>query len=264
MNRWSQVVRGPVTAFVLGILFFASSVCAAEAEAFAANPAVTGGQTILDMFLLGWSLSPVITAILAVFLFGMLFFTFHVFLRTRPARTLPPDLLRQLTDEISAADFDAARRRVADHHSLLAQTILPGLKQHDQTPERIHRAMENAGRRLVGAIRQEAAYLANIGTLAPMLGLLGTVLGLMRAFNVMGTEVRAGSKALMMSPAIGQAMITTAEGLAVGILAMGLYYFCLARIAVVGADLEATAEDLLGTLIEARDAAAPVTSEATE
>lgn len=209
------------------------------------------GKTFLEMLQLGLEFSPFITAIFAVLAFASLFITFHTLLMTRTHLTIPSSLIRQVMDDIGCGDIEAAQQRVAGSDSLFARTVLPGLKLHDHPIERIHQAMEGAGRRAVGGRKQEVAYLANIGVIAPMLGLLGTVLGLMRAFDVMGAqEVREGSKVILMQASIGQAMTTTAIGLMVGIPAMGLYYLCMSRVGRVADEVEIAAEDVAAAIAE--------------
>ncbi len=232
---------------LLTILLASGAACAAEGTRSA------GGETFLDMLRLGLEFSPIITLIFALLTFISLFLVFHTVLSTREGLTVPEDLRRQMMDDLASGDVEAAQQRVEANTSLFAQVVLPGLKLHDHPIERIEQAMEGAGRRAIGSLRQEVTYLANIGVIAPMIGLLGTVLGLMRAFNVIGDQgVKSGSKAMLMSPAIGQAMTTTAVGLMVGIPAMGLYYLCMSRVSRVADEVEIASEETASALNEAR------------
>jgi len=237
-------VRKQVTGLVVLILLAAAGM-AAEGEE------VAGGETFLDMLVLGYKFSPVISVIFALLAFLALFLFFHLMLSTRSRLVIPEALLRHLLDDIASKDVEAAQKRVQENASVFSQIILPGLKLHDHPVDRIHQAVEGAGRRVVGALRQEASYLANIGVLSPMLGLLGTVLGLMRAFNVMGAEdIMQGWKTPMMTSAIGQAMTTTAVGLMVGIPAMGAYYLCFSRIGRIADEVEIAAEEVVAAISE--------------
>lgn len=227
------------------------AVVLGSTAALAGEPNAESDKTFLEMLTLGLEFSPVITVIFGLFSFAGLFLVFHTLLMTREALTVPQTLLRQVIDDINCGDVDSAQQRCAGSDSLFAQTILPGLKLHEHPIERIQQAMEGAGRRAIASVRQEATYLANIGVIAPMLGLLGTVLGLMRAFDVMGAqEVREGSKPILMQAAIGEAMTTTAIGLMVGIPAMGLYYLCLSRVGRVSDEVEIAAEDVAAAIAE--------------
>ncbi len=224
----------------------AGAMLALSAAAPAAEePAAAGARkTFLEILTYGLE----INVILGLLAFIGLFLLFQALLATRAKLIAPPALLRQLLDDIASADIEAARKRAEESPSLLAQVILPGLKLHDRPLERINQAIEGTGRRVTGTLRQRVTYLANIGVLSPMLGLLGTVLGLMNAFQVMGATLKEGSKPIVMTAHIGQAMSTTAVGLMVGIPAMAAYYLCLSRIGRISDEIEAAAEEVAAAL----------------
>jgi biopolymer transport protein ExbB len=123
---------------------------------------------------------------------------------------------------------------------------------HDHPVERLHQVSEGAGRRAVGALRQQATYLANIGVLAPMLGLLGTVLGMITAFESFSADLSITMKQTMLTAAIGRALITTASGLIVGIPSMAFYYFAIGRVNRISDELELAAENLIACLRETK------------
>lgn len=91
------------------------------------------------------------------------------------------------------------------------------------------RRLEEEGRRLSVKIQQDIRYLADIGVIAPMLGLLGTVIGMIQAFQVIAYE-EAIAKPVMLAAGISKALITTAGGLIVGIPAMAFYFYFRGRI----------------------------------
>lgn len=189
-----------------------------------------------------------VNLVLGVLLFLAVFLVIRVVLLTRKALTVPPELLRGVLDDLASGDVEGAQRRAEGRPSLLAFTILPGLRVHDHPAERIHIAMEGAGRRALGSIRQQVTYLANVGVLAPMLGLLGTVLGLTKAFHVIGQDATEATRTSLMTASIGEAMGTTAVGLVVGIAAMAAHYLCQSRVARIGDDVELAAEDVYAAL----------------
>jgi biopolymer transport protein ExbB len=217
---------------------------------YAGEPAaqMQTGNTFLEILSYGIE----INLILGLLAFIALFLVFHVLLSSRPKHTVPELLLGQILDDIASGDIEAAQNRTVTNKSVLARTVYPGLKLHDHPIERIHQSMEGAGRRAIGSLRQEVNYLANIGVLSPMLGLLGTVLGLMKAFKVMASELQEGSKSIMMGGAVGEAMGTTAAGLIVGIPAMLLYYLCMSRVARIGDEVEIAAEEIAAALAESK------------
>ena len=120
----------------------------------------------------------------------------------------------------------------------------------DSPLERIHQALESSGRRAMGALRQEVTYLANIGVIAPMLGLLGTVLGLMDTFIVLAAQESEGAKAMMLGESIGKAIVTTVVGLFVAIPAMAAYYLLISRVNRIGDEMEIAVEEVAQALAE--------------
>lgn len=208
-----------------------------------------GGEevTFLHILTYGWQ----INLVLCVLLFIAMFLVFHFLLATRRRHTVPGEVLRGVLDDVNNGDFERAIQRAQDNPSLLADAVLPGLRLHHHTSERVAAAMEGAGRRSLGSVRQEINFIAHVGTLSPMLGLLGTVLGLTKAFKAMGSDSTEVLRSAMMTGAIGEAMGTTVVGLIVGIPAMAAYFLCLSRFNRIADELEAATEDVSAAIVEA-------------
>ncbi len=208
----------------------------------------TGDYTVTFFQILsfGWE----INVILGVMMFIAMFMFFHSFLVTRRRVVMPHDMVRKVKDLVAAGDIEGGVNALEENKCIFSRMIVPGLKLHSHSHERITAAMEAAGRRALGGLRQEVTYIANIGALAPMLGLLGTVLGLTKAFHAMGGDGPDIMRSTLMTGSIGEAMGTTAVGLIVGIPAMAAYYICLSRIGRLGDDLEAAAEEISASMFE--------------
>lgn len=244
-TAWNRLRRHPVCRGVLlagWLPLIASPVWAQRGSG------TEGAVTFLELLAFGKE----VNLVLGFFLFLAVFLVFRILLLTRRALTVPPELLRGVLDDLASGDVEAAQRRAEGRPSILAFTILPGLRVHDHPSERIHIAMEGAGRRAIGSIRQQVTYLANVGVLSPMLGLLGTVLGLTKAFHVIGQDATEATRTSLMTASIGEAMGTTAVGLVVGIAAMAAHYLCQSRLARVGDEVEIAAEDVHAALAELR------------
>jgi biopolymer transport protein ExbB len=106
---------------------------------------------------------------------------------------------------------------------------------------------QSEGSRLAGALNQQITYLADIGTIAPMLGLFGTVLGMIQSFTVVGSDI-AASRPMLLAKGISEALVATEAGLLVGIPAMVAYSFFRGRVQARVADLEAAATQLIALL----------------
>ncbi len=106
---------------------------------------------------------------------------------------------------------------------------------------------EAEGTRQASSYNQQIAYLADIGTIAPMLGLFGTVLGMIKAFNVVASDI-ASTRPMMLASGVAEALVTTAAGLMIGIPAMAAYAFFRGRVQSLIADLEAATTQLIALL----------------
>lgn len=106
---------------------------------------------------------------------------------------------------------------------------------------------ETEGTRLTAGLNQQIVYLADIGMIAPMIGLFGTVLGMIRSFSAVAQDVSATKPALL-AAGVSEALVATAAGLVVGIPAMAAYAFYRGRVNRLIAELEAATTQLLALL----------------
>jgi len=199
------------------------------------NPTTGALPTLKDLFLY----SPIINGILAG-LSALALVLFFVYLLGINARAMvPADLVDELTKLVvgkkyeQAADLCRRTRRVFIA-SIVQRCVENPAKHHSVVIDMI----DAEGRRRADVIWNRISYLADISNVAPMLGLLGTVLGMIRAFFLLENEPgTVNSKVL--SSGVGQAMATTMFGLVVGIGALVLYSIIKGRATRTLADAEA-------------------------
>jgi biopolymer transport protein ExbB len=103
------------------------------------------------------------------------------------------------------------------------------------------------GVRLAGLWNQRVSYLADIGSIAPMVGLFGTVLGMIKSFTAVSGEM-ATSRSLLLSSGVAEALIATAAGLVIGIPAMAAFAFFRGRVQTMVSELEASSTVLMAQL----------------
>ena len=106
---------------------------------------------------------------------------------------------------------------------------------------------QTEGVRQASALTQQVTWLADIGTVAPMLGLLGTVIGIIQSFGVVAVDA-AATRPTMLAQGIGEALIATAAGLLVGIPAMAAYAFFRSKAQAAISDLEAATTHILALI----------------
>jgi biopolymer transport protein ExbB len=103
------------------------------------------------------------------------------------------------------------------------------------------------GTREASRLNQRIVYLADIGAIAPMLGLFGTVLGMIRSFSVVASDI-ASTRPMLLAEGVSEALVTTAAGLLIGIPAMAAYAYFRGRVQGLIADLEAATTHLMALL----------------
>lgn len=106
---------------------------------------------------------------------------------------------------------------------------------------------QTEGAREATILLQRILWLADIATISPMLGLLGTVFGMIRSFNMMASDI-ASTRPMLLAGGVGQALIATAGGLVIGILAMSAYALFRSRVHSMISDMESATTQLLALL----------------
>jgi biopolymer transport protein ExbB len=130
----------------------------------------------------------------------------------------------------------------------IMQRTLDFVTQHPEaTFTQAREIAETEGTRQAAALNQRIAYLADIGTIAPMLGLFGTVLGMIKSFSVVASDIVA-SRPIMLAEGVSEALVTTATGLVIGIPAMAAYAFFRGRVQSLIAELEAASTQLMALM----------------
>ena len=103
--------------------------------------------------------------------------------------------------------------------------------------EQIREIAQTEGAREASVLNQRIAWLADIATIAPMLGLLGTVFGMIRSFSVMANDV-AASRPMLLAEGVAEALVATAAGLLIGIPAMAAYAWFRGRVQGMISEME--------------------------
>lgn len=163
-------------------------------------------------------------------LLGVAIFIFtERFLALRRASVVDPDFMRKIKALIDAGDPAKAVRFCRSSNTPLARMIEKGIMRMNRSSEEVHRAIENVANLEVSKLENGLPFLATISGGAPMIGFLGTVLGMVEAF--MNLSQAGGSVDMaLLSSGMYTAMITTVAGLIVGIPAYFGYNYLVARI----------------------------------
>ena len=155
--------------------------------------------------------------------------------------------LQSIRNFVEAKDIEAAKTLCKNTDSPISRMIEKGVNRIDKPMTDISAAIENQGKLEVFKMENNLANLATISGAAPMIGFLGTVIGMIVAFHEMAS---AGGNidVAMLSQGIYTAMVTTVAGLVVGIIAFIAYNYLVSKIDKVVFMLEAKTTDFLDLL----------------
>lgn len=165
------------------------------------------------------------------------------------ASRVDPSFLANIRDLIHQGNVEGALTLCRNHPSPIARILEKGIQRLGKPIKNIEVAIENAGKLEVARLERNLAGLATISGAAPMLGFLGTVTGMIRAFytlHVAGQSVDPS----MLAGGIYEALITTATGLLIGLIAYIGYNYLVVKIEHIVYQMEVTAVDFLDMVQE--------------
>ena len=147
----------------------------------------------------------------------------------RRARIAPKDLTRALEEALNRHDLEAAAALCREKPSPLGRAIAAGIGRLDAGPAEAERALEAAAQKEITALRKNLRAFAVITSVAPLLGLLGTVQGMIQVFDAVAKQNALGQGSLL-AGGISTALVTTFAGLVVAIPSLLLHQFFTSRI----------------------------------
>ena len=174
----------------------------------------------------------------------MLTFIIQLFITMRDEQLAPKALVESLQSTIQAGNYQEAWEICRANKAYIAQVFKGALERLGRGKEAVETALIEHGLREAQTLKTKNSYLSVIGVIAPMIGLLGTVIGMMGAFAVLGASGVADPRTLALR--IGEVLTATASGLFIAIPACIFYYYFRNR----GTIVLVNADDKLNRLIE--------------
>jgi biopolymer transport protein ExbB len=192
----------------------------------------------------GWIMIPIVAlSLIAVYIFGDRYFAIQ------RASKIDPNLMNQIRQNISDGKIDSALAICRSTNQPITRMIEKGITRIGRPLDDVHKAIENVANLEVTKLEKGLPVLASVAGGAPMLGFLGTVMGMIQAFYDMAN---AGNNidVTLLSSGIYQAMVTTVAGLIVGIIAYFAYNIIVSKVESVVFKMEATTTDFMDLLNE--------------
>ncbi len=162
------------------------------------------------------------------------------------SRVIPKELTNKVMQWIETRALNDKMIAALEQNSPLGKVIAAGLANRNRPRDILVERVTDTGRHVVHELERFMSTLGTIASIAPLLGLLGTVIGIIRAFNDISSQGSGDPRIL--SGGIAQALITTAAGLCVAIPALVGYRYLRGRIEIIVVQMEKEAMRLVDLL----------------
>ena len=163
-----------------------------------------------------------------------------------PDRIAPPHLLANVWKQLKAGELDAQRLKALRHGSPLGAILAAGLANRSQGRDVMKESIQEAAGHVVHDLERYLNTLGTVAAVAPLLGLLGTVVGMIRVFSEITVQGTGNANAL--AGGISEALITTAAGLVVAIPALVMHRYFTGKIDTIVVGLEQVSIKLVDAL----------------
>ncbi len=218
------------SALTLLLLAIATDLVAQEAPAAGAPAAAAGSHETKTLWvkfkeggLVMWPLVLCSIAVVAICI--------QMFMTMRIEYVMPPALVASVKQMIAQGDYDGAVRTCDANPKMFSKILSGGLKRLSRGRQAVEIGLEEHASMEITKLRTMNSWLATIAVITPMIGLLGTVTGMIKAFDTIG--VSGTSDPSKLSAAIGEVLIATATGLFVAVPAFIGYFAIRNRISAV-------------------------------
>ena len=190
--------------------------------------------------------SLIVMSLLFIFSFTAIYVFMERFMTIQRALKGKKDFMQKINDFILSGDLNGAKELCNSSNNPIARMIEKGLQRVGKPMKDITTSIENIGKLEISKLERRLSMLATISGVAPMLGFLGTVLGMVKVFQNMSKEKTFEIASL--SGGIMEAMITTVGGLIVGIIAYVAYNYLVSKVDKVIHNMEGASIEFIDIL----------------
>ena len=216
-------------------------MCVCTALVYAGEAADTGTKD-MTLFDLIWAAGYIGFVIILMSIAGLALSIEH-FITIRRDKLLPADFVLEIEDLFEQEEYEEALHICEGEENFLAQMVGPAIAKMEHGYDSMTDAMNEAGEEGSLSLHHKISYVALIANISPMLGLLGTVWGMVQTFLVFASK--PGATAADLAPGISQALMTTVMGLVVAIPMMIVFQFFRNRVLRLVLESSNIASDLM-------------------
>jgi biopolymer transport protein ExbB len=245
--------------FLFGILGLMSPINALLAQAPAADKVVeaataaaaaTNADPVTLLSLIesgGWAMIPLALMSVATVML-VIVFSFTL----RPGAIASAHFMNTSEVLLKKRDYPALLAIAHRHNELIARVVQRMLDFSTKNPtasfEVVREIAQTEGASQAASLQNRISYLADIAVLSPMVGLLGTVFGIIQSFGVIASNVSEASRPMLLAEGVSEALVATGTGLVVGIIAMAFYGLFRNRVQTLISELERASAQSLGLM----------------
>jgi len=193
----------------------------------------------VDLFVVGgWSMWPLLVA--SIIAMGIIFERIYFFYTTK---LIAKGYNQDLQDAIDAGGLSGAEKYLADSSDQrITEVLVNGMAVSQNDPEIFSQGVEREAGEIITLLEKGLVVLAAVSTIAPLIGFLGTVSGMINAFDAIANADQVNAK--VVAGGIKEALITTAAGLIVAIPAMVFYQYLTSRVNAFTSEVEEAANKI--------------------
>ena len=179
----------------------------------------------------------------------------RLFMELRISEAVPPPLVEKLEAAIKEKKFQEAYDACRDSESYLARLVRTGIANLPNGRPEAKESMNAMTEEIVTGMESKISYLAIIGQLGPMVGLVGTIMGMIMSFQEIARAAGAQPKPEKVAEGISTALVITLEGVALAVPAIFFFAFFRNRIAVLTMEATKVADRTINSLVAAAKSA---------
>jgi len=164
--------------------------------------------------------------------FALMVFVFERFIALRRGRVIPRPFVRRFLEQLSEGQIDRekALKLCQENKSPIALVFAAAVKKWGRASVEVEQAILDSGERVANQLRRYLRLMSGISQVTPLLGLLGTVMGMIISFNGISSAAGADAQREILAGGIAQALIATAAGMLVAIPALTAYLYFVGRV----------------------------------
>ena len=180
----------------------------------------------------------------------LLVFVFERSVSLRKGRIIPRPFVKRFMQQLREGELDAdtAMELCQKNRSPVAEVFAAAIQKWNRPSVEIEQAIIDSGERVTNNLRKYLRLINGVATVTPLLGLLGTVLGMIHAFDAIGSVDQSIRPETVIATGISQALLTTAAGLSVAIPALITYLFFVGRVDQLVVEIDSFGQQIVSII----------------